>query len=386
MSKHLRLWIFVMVGASVAWIASGIARQAPRKDFFHGGVVLVPIEVRVLDRDGNPVTDLKQSEFTVFEDGIQQPIAEFSTRSYQPTSAPSDPKEARREEKRTVAFLLGRGRLNRPSHGLDGLIEFARNIAPEKQSLVVSAFRHATEPRDDRDAVVRLLEWYRDKHEAIDGLLDRDMARAHGPTLDVSGDTRRAVDSFFDRQDLPSATLLPSLAERTRALDYNDWDYFVGTIDYLRHIAGQKHLIVLLQYALALPSDFMTLARRASSSRITVWFVQVGGVRSRRSLPNGRFNPEAFGTASIDLTRFRDDLTFAEETGGSVWFYRDARDSLTYVRTWTSFEYLIGYYPSVAIPTPKTYRKLHVTVGRSATRVLYRRGYDIGSLDSTMRH
>src|SRR5688572_21857256 len=41
------------------------------------GIVLVPLDVRVVDRDGNPVTDLTAADFTVYENGIRQEIAHF---------------------------------------------------------------------------------------------------------------------------------------------------------------------------------------------------------------------------------------------------------------------------------------------------------------------
>src|SRR5208337_3443762 len=38
----------------------------------------VLVDVRVYDKSGKPVTDLKQSDFRVFEDGVQQTISGFS--------------------------------------------------------------------------------------------------------------------------------------------------------------------------------------------------------------------------------------------------------------------------------------------------------------------
>jgi hypothetical protein len=54
---------------------------------FRAGVVLVPVDVRVVDAEGKPVTDLTAADFTIFEDGIQQDIEQFSTRPYKAPSA-----------------------------------------------------------------------------------------------------------------------------------------------------------------------------------------------------------------------------------------------------------------------------------------------------------
>ena len=57
-------------------------------------VNLIVVNASVIDRDGNPVRDLVQSDFKIFEDGKLQPIQTFALESYGPAqpelSAPSD--------------------------------------------------------------------------------------------------------------------------------------------------------------------------------------------------------------------------------------------------------------------------------------------------------
>ena len=36
---------------------------------FKSGVTIVPLDVRVLDKDGRPITDLRQEEFRILENG-----------------------------------------------------------------------------------------------------------------------------------------------------------------------------------------------------------------------------------------------------------------------------------------------------------------------------
>lgn len=43
----------------------------------------VQVDARVTDRKGNPVTDLKSSDFRVFEDGVKQPLTSFSLEDVQ---------------------------------------------------------------------------------------------------------------------------------------------------------------------------------------------------------------------------------------------------------------------------------------------------------------
>jgi len=83
-------------------LATGVhARQAPppqiqtqtqnaKQDIpaFRSRITLVPLDVRVLDRDGRPVTDLGRDDFTVLENGEPQVVAMFSASGLVPEAPP----------------------------------------------------------------------------------------------------------------------------------------------------------------------------------------------------------------------------------------------------------------------------------------------------------
>jgi len=115
-------------------------------------VVLVPVDVRVIDRDGNPVTDLRQSDFAIEENGVAQTIAHFSTQTYtaQPPGAATVPPlrrgpglEDTPPTHRTFVILLGRGRLQGPSKGLDAVIDFVRTDLLPQDRVAVLAYGRA---------------------------------------------------------------------------------------------------------------------------------------------------------------------------------------------------------------------------------------------------
>jgi hypothetical protein len=152
------------------------------------GVVLVPVDVRVVDKRGNPVTDLTITDFEVYEDGVRQQIAHFLTQSFAPASddrratAPktqdaSDDFLVAATPRRTFLLLLGRGRLNYPAKGLDGLIDFVKNRVQPTDYVSVVAYLRASEPSADHTALVRFLERYRERHEDIEGRIKADFAR-----------------------------------------------------------------------------------------------------------------------------------------------------------------------------------------------------------------
>ena len=86
---------------------------------FRSTISMVPLDVRVLDRNGKPITDLRQEDFTVLEDSVPQQIRYFSSQVLQADSAPVDAPIAHRtlgpdvrpQSQRVFLILLGRCRL-----------------------------------------------------------------------------------------------------------------------------------------------------------------------------------------------------------------------------------------------------------------------------------
>jgi hypothetical protein len=50
----------------------------------------VPVDVRVLDKNNKPVTDLKRADFTVYENGVAQKLDYFQTEGLTPTTPDPD--------------------------------------------------------------------------------------------------------------------------------------------------------------------------------------------------------------------------------------------------------------------------------------------------------
>jgi VWFA-related protein len=95
------------------------APQAERpQPTFRGGISFVRVDVSVTDRKSQPVTDLKQTDFEVFEDGRPQSIEQFRLIKVDGTPRPGQPPprqirnradeelEANRDDVRVFAFLL----------------------------------------------------------------------------------------------------------------------------------------------------------------------------------------------------------------------------------------------------------------------------------------
>ena len=125
--------------------------------------MLVPVDVRAIDRDGDPVIDLRQSDFTIEENGVDPDHRAFldaglHTAGYRRPTPSAPPLrrgpglESTPITHRTFAIVLGRGRLQGPSKGLDAIIEFVRTDLLPQDRVAVLAYGRATDLTTDRDA------------------------------------------------------------------------------------------------------------------------------------------------------------------------------------------------------------------------------------------
>jgi VWFA-related protein len=156
----------VAVVSVTARLATLPSAQQPPPPKFRAGVTVVPVDVRVLDREGKPVTDLEQRDFTVLEDGAPQEIRHFSARGLAPEPVPPEAKPAvrtssssptQKQSSRIFLIMLGRGRLQYPSKGVDALIHFVRNRLLPQDQVAVMAFNRASEFTTNRSATLQVL-------------------------------------------------------------------------------------------------------------------------------------------------------------------------------------------------------------------------------------
>ena len=199
------------LGAVVLLLAlptlSAQQRQVPGA--FRGRVVLVPVDIRVLDRAGNPVTDLTQDDFTVFENDVPQKIGHFSAQTFTAAApgveiAPVLRRGAGLESTpvtyRTFLIVLGRGRLQEPANGMDAIIDLVRNRLLPQDQVGVVAYNRAYGLTQNRDGVVRLLESFRDRHEEIELRLDHwftGLTAMHG-SVEVPTGLQGKIDEMFE--------------------------------------------------------------------------------------------------------------------------------------------------------------------------------------------
>lgn len=377
---------------------------------FRSNVTMVPLDVRVLDERGQPVTDLRAEDFTVLEDGAPQVIRQFSRLELTP--APANPAERpvfrdaadtapAPQNHRVFLLVLGRGRLQGPSKGLDALLEFVEQRLLPQDQLAVLAYNRATDFTTDRRPILEVLSRFKAGNGRIESKLAHWYSGPPGnaedglpkhvqPLIDdlFAGphltrfrqippgriaDARRLADDFErGAEEAGSAGLesFDSYVSNARATRHDLRSIYTG-IEYLRFIAGEKRLIYVSADGLFLPrvEDDLSLAAVANDARVAIDTVQTGGLYA--DPPGLRALSERAWQHTWAISAVRN---VSDHTGGRAFVYRYADDALEAIDRTTRTGYLIGYVPEDPIQDG-AYRRIEVKVARKGARVLYRRGY-----------
>ena len=390
---------------------------------FRSGINLVPVDVRVIDRNGKPVTDLKESDFAILENNVRQQIRHFSTSALQPGAAVEAKPLLRTEETpalgaqdhRVFLIVLGRGRLQEPGRGVDGALELVKKYLMPQDYVGVMAWNRATDLTTDHARVLNVLERFKKGHEKVEGLLQQHfsgLAAVYGgseipagiqkeidgifsgpavpgvrqippaPVSDanrMASDTRRTTDALTT-QAINAATGAPVLtsvgdavAAASLGLDMS-LDEFVEVnsqsmqdlatlytgISYLRHVNGEKHLLFVSRDGMMLP--------RAEDDR---------GIAAAASDARVALNILHTGGTRIGGGidwRIPTSRTIANLTGGEFTSLQVGPAFVQRIDAESRFQYTLGYYPTNSVMDGR-YRRIDVRVLRPGLRVLYRHGY-----------
>jgi VWFA-related protein len=304
--------------------------QSPQ--VFRGATTLVPVDIRVLDRDGKPVTDLRQSDFTLLENGVPQAIRHFSTQGLTAETAAAAGSLVPRageadaispQHRRIFLLVLARGRLQGVRTGIDGMLHFVRERLLPQDLVAVLAWNRATEFTTDHARIADMLERFKRAHEGLEAKMDlrfSDLAGLYG-SKDIPASLQRDIDAVFggagargvrsvqpgvspnasrvnDDTRRTTDTLLSPAPEitggetdperRNAALDefvgssaqtmQDLGNVYVG-VEYLRRIEGEKHLVFVSASGLALPraEDDLDLVSAASDARVVIDYIHVSG-------------------------------------------------------------------------------------------------------------
>lgn len=400
-------------------------RQVPGT--IRSGIAIVPVDVRVLDRDGKPVTDLKQEDFTLFEDGVPQSILQFAAQALTPEPPPADAKpELRRTtaaqnpgrplNHRTFLIVLGRGRLQHPAKGVDAMVTFVRERLLPQDQVAVLAYNRATDFTTNHESVALMLERFKRGHESIESKLFHAQSGLTGLYGDkaFAPKVQAQIDDIFSTPGAPEFRTVPPgrVTDAGRIMDDSrrtsdallsgdvansgargedglSLDDFIGSnsqtttdlenlytgIEYLRYIEGEKRLLFLTERGLFLPrqEDDMSLASMANDARVVLDTIRTGGVSG--GPPPSRANAIPLpGPSWAERFAAQSLRTISEITGGHASLYAWADTAAQKIDESSRFTYLLGYASTNGNLNGR-YRRITVKVSRPGASVHYRQGY-----------
>ncbi len=394
---------------------TGTLTVAGQQPTFRTRVALVPVDVRVIDRDGRPVADLRQEDFTVTEDGVPKPILHFTFTALQPEAAPEGPPELRRptgaalapQTGRTFLFVVGRGRQVGPGKDIQAAVDFIRSRLLPQDQVAILAYNRTTAFTTDHEAAARTLESYWQRHELIEARLAQYFSGLALAFADpgIPPKIQQLVDAIFeqpgtlesrhvapgdisDRASLDeeiSRSAGPALADagwiehglHRNSPTIRDLEALYAGITAMRYLEGEKHLVFLTPEGLALRNldNASTLGRLASDARVAVDVVHTYGMIGAPP-PNARRSFSVPSASMVFTQRFQigNSKQISELTGGETAAFKYGADTFARLDETTRAQYLLGYSPGNR-PQDGEFRRIRVTVNRPGVRVLYRHGY-----------
>jgi len=289
------------------------AAQPPQ---FRGGVLVVPVDVRVVDRQGNPVTDLKESDFTILENGQPQPLRHHFSGLAAVYSGPELPAHI---QKQVDAVFEERG----------------ATMATGQQTLTAVGAREELAIRND--------------------LMTNEIRAAAGGTTMI---TPVGQDAESVRSRLGLDLTFDEFVGINRQAHQDLTNLYAG-IAYMRHLSGEKHLIFLTEFGTYLPSadDDRSLASQAADARVAMHVMHTGGTMIT-------------GVGGFTQTSSR----VAQMTGGQFSSTTMGPRFMDQLDRATRFQYLLGYSPANPALDGK-FKNIQVRVTRPGVRVFHRQGY-----------
>lgn len=416
-------------------------QQAPPS--FRSGVTAVPIDVRVVGRDGKPIADLRQEDFTIVEDGVPQAIAHFWAETLV-ARAPLTGLRARPDTEaftaspqnyRVFLIVLGTralGDAKRHPETLNALVDFVRYKLLPQDQVALLANNRAIDFTSDHEKIARRLESYRESTPPARAALPQQAKEAAGDAGSIFASPAAlapapSIDTELGFEDYLKARVGQPLDELE--------SLFYG-ISYLRFMEGEKHLLFVTERG---PNPTWEQARSltaaASNARVALDTIQsedrIGDTMSAHPVPmvtnpglegtnpqaynynphelenrpppkpkESPGTPERAGTplapgesaplgglpsaADFGFGGIYDLRHIAAQTGGQSSIWTDAAPALARIDDTTRTHYLLAYYPSNGNWDGR-FRSVTVQVNRPDARVLFRHGYtaqrEVGTFD-----
>ena len=299
------------------------AQQIDPGDVIRVTTTLVTVPVRVMDHTGKYVPDMREEEFRVFEDGVEQRLAYFA-----PVATPF-----------TIILMLD---ISESTHSTlkeikDAALNFISQLRPDDEVIIITFDNRVNaidQPTTDRDALRRMIEG-----------------------IQPGGGTR-----LFDALDLVFKRLLHQIKRRKAIVLFTD-----GVDVESRKTAGE-----IMQAAEEL--DTLIYSARYDTYDAIREKIRRANNSSPSTLPtvtSTKGTAEDYRMARLFLK------SLAEKTGGNMYEGRDPQKlekAFAMIAEELRWQYSLGYYPT-APPIPGQQRRIRVVMNRPRVVVHARSRY-----------
>lgn len=219
MKRRLLFGIFGLLFGVLTGV-SLLSQQPGPPGTFRIHVTLIPVDIRVTDKAGKPVLDLKKEDFTILENGQRQDIRHFSLQTLSAMTSEAGKKTGLRrvptlelspEASRTFLILMGRGRIQRPFHSVDAAIRFVRDDLLQQDRVAVFAYNRATDFTADHERITQVLERYKKYSEKIESRLElrfSGLAAIYG-SKEIPASLQPDINKIFEAPGAVGARQLP---------------------------------------------------------------------------------------------------------------------------------------------------------------------------------
>jgi len=370
------------------------ARVAPQVGLPSASQDLVPVNVYVVDRNGKPVTDLKQSDFTVIENGSPQLVRSFNAQTLVAgTPAAQAAPAVRRaislapQAGRYFVIVIGLGRLESAAGYITAIINFAKTKLLPQDAVAIFAYDRAMPFTTDQQKIVATLERIKKSHEDVDFSLSQQlgetgMAPLYGKRTLPAKLQAKIDDLVLGPGAKPAEAITSEIIDLDKfsqltfddfmsscATTLQDLSNLMAVAEYLRRYEGEKHILFVTEKGFIGPSDESdrALASIANDARASIHSFQAGGVLKAEA--DKEMNATVQQALSLKSLRAISDLT-----GGTTGILEKGQAAIDRLDEVTRNGYLLGYRPTMG-GYDGSYRNIEVRVNRPDVKVYHRHGY-----------
>lgn len=353
---------------------------------------LVEVSVVAEDKKSKPVSDLVREDFTLFDEGREQPVAFFSVESAQAGSVAPEPLPPNTFTNRleliagapqSVTAILFDGlntRITDQAYARQQIVKFLEQLQPQDKVALYALGR----------GVNVLQDFTSDAGALLSALMNYRGELATKPEVSPGGDIDTGVAQFNSWLDELKLNLIDYYA-KDRAL--RTIRSLVAIANHVERLPGRKNLIWVSgsfpvwvgRESAPLPEkpepgvqsfwpEIERAARALNSANLAIYPVDARGLiapaayspdRARISREAETLSRSGFGTMQV----------LAERTGGRPFFNNnDLRRALRRAADDSRLTYVLGYHPSHDQWNGQ-FREIKVRVRRPGVRLRHRRGY-----------